>query len=193
MGIPKFFRWLSQRYPKINQRLGRLPVPETVLEHYGQLPAVQAQPDEFSKSSVTPVIDRLYIDMNGIIHGCSHNNNDAEEFSEVDVVVPITEPEIFRNICYYLDRIIKDVAQPTQLVYMAIDGVAPRAKLNQQRARRYRSGKEGEIERTVYDAHLKKVGEVVPVPGVNGYTEGGDGNGADSDNVTLPPPRGGFL
>ena len=45
------------------------------------------------------------------------------------------------------------MAKPQELMYIAIERVAPSAKLNQQRARRYRSAQEGEIERTVYDAH----------------------------------------
>ena len=164
MGVPKFFRWLSERYPKVNQRLGRVPVESTVREHYGtDTPhgdhALPAEPDPLSTCSSMPAIDRLYLDMNGIIHGCSHNNNnDSEDDSET--VSQVSEAQIFQNVCYYLDRIVKDVVQPTSLVYMAIDGVAPRAKLNQQRARRYRSGKEGEIEKTVYDAHLKKVADL---------------------------------
>jgi 5'-3' exonuclease/20S proteasome alpha/beta subunit len=56
-------------------------------------------------------------------------------------------------VCYYLERIIGDMVQPKELVYMAIDGVAPRAKMNQQRCRRYRSGREGEIETNIYEAH----------------------------------------
>jgi 5'-3' exoribonuclease 1 len=159
MGVPKFFRWLSERYPKINQRIGRIPETATVLEHYGQLPALQILPDDLSTCSVFPEIDRLYIDMNGVIHGCSHNNSGDDEETLGETVVGISEAEIFRNICYYLDRVIRDIAKPRELVYLAIDGVAPRAKLNQQRARRYRSGKEGLIEKTVYDAHLKKVEE----------------------------------
>lgn len=100
--------------------------------------------------------------MNGIIHGCSHNNSgnfeddDGEGF---DTVSRISNPEIFQNVCYYLDRVIGDMVQPTELVYMAIDGVAPRAKLNQQRSRRYRSGTEGEIETNIYDAHAQAVKE----------------------------------
>lgn len=149
---------MSERYPKVNQRLGRIPVEATILEHYGEVPAVPpSPPDPLSLCSTAPVIDRLYIDMNGIIHGCSHNNNnDAEDDSE-KAVVGISETEIFTNVCFYLDRIVKDIAQPTSIVYMAIDGVAPRAKLNQQRSRRYRSGKEGLIEQTIYDAHLKQM------------------------------------
>jgi len=130
-----------------------------------------------------PEFDRLYLDMNGIIHCASHNNSEEEDEKpthknneengnndgdekkdeafnedsnpplsggsggEVGGAVPgITEEQIFQNVCYYLDRVITDIVQPKELVYLAIDGVAPRAKLNQQRSRRYRSGTEKEIE-----------------------------------------------
>eukprot|EP00957_Ditylum_brightwellii_P073115 5557209-Ditylum_brightwellii.AAC.1 len=108
--------------------------------------------------------------MNGILHCCSHNNAsdlnatiDPEVHLDPNKDPPlppptpaqITEEEVFRNVCYYLDRIVTDIAQPKEVVYMAIDGVAPRAKMNQQRSRRYRSGKEQEIERTFEEAHKK--------------------------------------
>eukprot|EP00986_Skeletonema_menzelii_P018505 scaffold26651_cov134-Skeletonema_menzelii.AAC.2 len=106
-----------------------------------------------------PEFDRLYLDMNGIIHCASHNNSEEELEKEKELNVDnngnvtndfsasgITEEQIFQNVCYYLDRVVSDIVQPKQLVYLAIDGVAPRAKMNQQRSRRYRSGGEKEIE-----------------------------------------------
>ncbi len=102
-----------------------------------------------------PEFDRLYLDMNGIIHCASHNNSEEELEKEKEAngdsngnvsASGISEEQIFQNVCYYLDRVVSDIVQPKQLVYLAIDGVAPRAKMNQQRSRRYRSGGEKEIE-----------------------------------------------
>ena len=73
--------------------------------------------------------------MNGIIHMATHNNADA--------FIEANEKEMFKRIFIYTDRLYKLVA-PTRLMFLAVDGVAPRAKMNQQRSRRFRSAKEAE-------------------------------------------------
>ncbi|GKY93882.1 hypothetical protein MPSEU_000355100 [Mayamaea pseudoterrestris] len=109
MGVPKFYRWISERYPKINQLI--------------------------SDNALLPEIDHLYLDLNGIIHGCTHP-------SDRDVSDILSEREMMLGIMNYLDRLVTQIAKPKVSVYMAIDGVAPRAKLNQQRSRRFRSAKD---------------------------------------------------
>jgi 5'-3' exoribonuclease 1 len=43
-----------------------------------------------------PEFDNLYLDMNGIIHPCSHPNDDDPHFR-------ITEEQIFKNIFHYIE------------------------------------------------------------------------------------------
>lgn len=77
-----------------------------------------------------PEFDNLYLDMNGIIHQCSHPNDE-------DVHFRISEEKIFADIFHYLEVLFR-IIKPRKVFFMAVDGVAPRAKMNQQRGRRFR-------------------------------------------------------
>ena len=125
MGVPAFFRWLSEKYPKI--------VEDVLEERVKFLHGTTPEPFDLSRPNPSGLeCDHLYIDMNGIIHPCSHPEIGAQ---------PKTEEEMFENVCRYVDRLMR-IMRPRQLLFLAVDGVAPRAKMNQQRARRFRSAQE---------------------------------------------------
>lgn len=58
----------------------------------------------------------------------------------------LSEEEMFIRIFNYIEHLFGKI-KPKQLFFMAIDGVAPRAKMNQQRARRFRTALEAETAR----------------------------------------------
>ena len=94
-----------------------------------------------------PEFDNFYLDMNGIIHPCSHPNDDDPSFR-------ISEDKIFRAIFNYLEVLFRTI-KPQRVLFMAVDGVAPRAKMNQQRGRRFRSAKDAEdLMRKVHDNYI---------------------------------------
>jgi 5'-3' exonuclease len=59
------------------------------------------------------------------------------------------EHMMMERIINYIKFII-DYVNPEDLVYIAVDGVAPLAKINQQRKRRYKSVEENEIKNNIY-------------------------------------------
>ncbi|XP_045446077.1 5'-3' exoribonuclease 1 [Melitaea cinxia] len=123
MGVPKFFRYTSERYPCLNELVKQYQIPD---------------------------FDNMYLDMNGIIHNCSHPDDSNPHFR-------ITEEKIFKDIFHYI-TILFQIIKPKKLFFMAIDGVAPRAKMNQQRGRRFRSAREAESLEEI----AKAKGEVLP-------------------------------
>lgn len=98
-----------------------------------------------------PDFDNLYLDMNGIIHNCSHPNDS-------DVFFRITEEQIFSDIFHYLEFLFRMI-RPQKLFFIAVDGVAPRAKMNQQRGRRFRSAREAQEQ----VEQAEKKGDVLPL------------------------------
>lgn len=138
MGIPAAFRWLSSKYPKIIS------------------PVIEGQPITLDDGSVIPVdttgpnpngeeFDNLYLDMNGIVHPCTHPD---------DRPAPTDEEEMMLEVFRYTDRVV-NMVRPRKLLMIAVDGVAPRAKMNQQRSRRFRSAQEAQEKEADKQEHLK--------------------------------------
>lgn len=102
--------------------------------------------------------DNLYLDFNAIIHPCC--NKELESMLDTDAI-------LYKNLENYMDTVIKKI-RPRKLLYISIDGVAPQAKLNQQRSRRFIHAKEVADQGNFYFKddcgsepvhHIRKIGE----------------------------------
>jgi len=74
-------------------------------------------------------IDNLYLDSNSIIYDAFNNNIKNNNLDESQLINAVCD-----KLIYYIKLI-----EPAKQVFIAFDGIAPLAKLNQQRNRRYMS------------------------------------------------------
>jgi 5'-3' exonuclease len=92
--------------------------------------------------------NELYFDTNCLIHPICFdvykNNSELEN--------KYLEDKMIKAVIQYIDEII-NLINPKELVYLAIDGVAPMAKMKHQRIRRYKSVKEQEIKENIAKKH----------------------------------------
>jgi len=115
-------------------------------------------PHVIKRLSELPCIHNLYLDCNGMIYDVVRQMqfNPAEQASY--------ESELLQRMCESIDACIA-IMRPIRSVFLAFDGVAPVAKLNQQRERRYKSWYLGEMEtqrRRDYNKTAQRVGRVEP-------------------------------
>lgn len=82
--------------------------------------------------------ENLFFDYNNLIHDSSSNTLRVLSESKRKYTNTQIETEIINNIIQYTLHVI-DVVNPSDLVYIAIDGSVPYAKMHLQRARRYKS------------------------------------------------------
>lgn len=120
MGVPSYFRNIVKTYPEI---------------------VFPANPSEQQ-------IDNFFIDANSMIHPAV-----ATVLQTLKGKPQPTQEDLdsmfFTSFTQYLKNVI-DIVNPANLTYVAIDGSAPRAKMNQQRERRYKSGKLRTISDDIY-------------------------------------------
>jgi len=81
----------------------------------------------------------LYLDVNGVIHTRAHNNSLIQMCSKRE------QKDIFYDVFLYVDQMVH-LIKPKKVLMISADGVAPRAKMNQQRSRRFRKTKMNESE-----------------------------------------------
>ena len=108
MGIPQFFSWITRKYKDIIYW-------------------------EANKK-----VDHLYFDFNCLIYFV-YNKLISEKYQSLKTLTQKKlREEIIKEVIIYINYIINNICVPKKSIYFAMDGVVPRAKMQQQRLRRYR-------------------------------------------------------
>ena len=111
MGIPSYYSYLIKNYNKLLKNL----------------------------SGFDKKVDNFYLDSNSIIYDClNKKNKENKEMNKNKENKEINENELIKEVCIKIDEYIK-LVKPKHMVYISFDGIAPVAKLKQQKERRYKS------------------------------------------------------
>ncbi|KAK1443474.1 5'-3' exoribonuclease [Babesia gibsoni] len=95
-------------------------------------------------------VDYFYIDMNAIIHVATHGN--------ISPIVQMENEQRIRRITSAIEMLF-NIVKPRKMLYMAVDGVCPTAKINQQRGRRFRISKTVDALAEICNSVSSKEGE----------------------------------
>jgi len=126
MGVPGFFAWILKNYKKSNMITNIT-----------------------DKHELKDNVSNLFIDTNCLIHPqCFSILAENKDLKNIDNL----ENKMINQVIKYLSEII-DLVNPTSLIYIAIDGVAPMAKIKHQRTRRFKSVRDNEIKNDIRRKH----------------------------------------
>jgi 5'-3' exoribonuclease 2 len=102
--------------------------------------------------SIKKKVNVLYLDANCLFHPqCFKTLDHFPDWKTTDLL----EKKMFKRIIAYIDFLCNYVS-PDEL-YISVDGVAPMAKMNQQRKRRYRSKDDTELKNNIKLKHNKTI------------------------------------
>ena len=112
MGIPSYFSYIIKNHAHILSTL------------------------HFQKNVARTPFSKLYMDCNSIIYDAFHNLEKQESYQTMDIAA--IEQHIISETIVNIKKYIHFI-NPSSTIYIAFDGVAPFAKMEQQRTRRYKS------------------------------------------------------
>ena len=95
-------------------------------------------------------VNNFYLDSNSLIYDAVKNNPTYDKTKHKEY-----ENELINMVCSKIDFYV-DTLKPRNSVFIAFDGVAPVAKLSQQRDRRYKSWYTSQIQRDLEGAAYKE-------------------------------------
>ena len=101
------------------------------------------------KKNVLSTVNHFYLDCNSIIYEAIHNVNWNEENSTKSSI-------LLRWVIRKIEEYIM-IIKPIDTIFIAFDGVAPVAKLEQQRGRRYKSWYQSGIVKSIMNENNSKL------------------------------------
>ncbi len=141
MGVPGFFLWLWKKYKSSNFVFSKKNIPDI-------------------DKPIIDNIDYVLLDMNCMIHPVCFDTLKELDLKESDMIskekLERIEKKMMQNVIIYLEKTL-EIAMPRKGIYLAIDGVAPVAKMKQQRLRRYKSINDKELFDKIRKKHKKDI------------------------------------
>lgn len=110
---------------------------------------VKAHPEIFTGWDINFSCDYLYFDFNCLVYQVYNLINSNEKEKLLSMTEEEIETKLIDEVIKYMKKIIDEIAKPSKLVYIGIDGVVPRAKMVQQRFRRFSGWKQSAMEREI--------------------------------------------